>query len=287
LLLLAPFSEQFLELIYGAGEDSKAVTEGVQNALRNANAYSVILPILASFLWTRGGPRWITASCALWVFSFGAFLILGTQAAMFGVAFALAFIALVHLRPQNGFKWLMGGIAGYIALAPLLLGGGAYLAGKLNISVPGSFQSRLWSWDVVTGKILERPLTGHGLSASKTWRETYADHPDWLAELPAFWASYPVVPGHPHNMPLQIWAETGAIGAGLAALAVLLLGWRLPAPADLPPLVRYAAAGMIGAGLTLFSFAYSAWNEAFWAMIVLAVLALILLYRQHRGQQSA
>jgi len=51
--------------------------------------------------------------------------------------------------------------------------------------------------------------------------------------------------GHPHDMPLQAWAETGLIGAGLLTLVGLLLLRRLRRlpPADLAPrLALFAAA---------------------------------------------
>ena len=124
---------------------------------------------------------------------------------------------------------------------------------------------------------------GHGIEASKSWRDTYASYPEWMAQLPDFWAYYPVVPGHPHNMALQIWAETGLIGAGLAALTILLIGWRLPSGDRLRVDIRYAIGGMLASATCLFSFSYSVWNEAFWATLALAVAGLILLSRRQRG----
>ena len=84
-------------------------------------------------------------------------------------------------------------------------------------------------------------------------------------------------------MALQIWAETGLVGALLMALAVLLVGWRLPHGGRLRADVRYAIGGMLAATFCLFSFSYSAWNEAFWATLALAVAALVLLSRRVRG----
>ena len=104
-----------------------------------------------------------------------------------------------------------------------------------------------------------------------------------MAHLPVFWARNPVVPGHPHNMALQIWAETGAVGAFVAALAVLLIGWRLPIGHNLRTDIRYAIGGMLAAAFCLFSFSYSVWNEAFWSTLALAVVALIVLSRRVRG----
>jgi len=36
------------------------------------------------------------------------------------------------------------------------------------------------------------------------------------------------VPNHPHSMMLQLWAETGAIGAAFLSLAIVLAAWRMP-----------------------------------------------------------
>lgn len=127
---------------------------------------------------------------------------------------------------------------------------------------------------------------GHGLEASQTWRESYAAYPEWLADATArygdtyAWEIYPVIPLHPHNMPLQIWVETGMIGALLAALSLFFLGWRLRPPAEWPPISKYAAAGLVGACIAVCSFAYSMWNEAFWASIALASALILLRARQ-------
>ena len=72
------------------------------------------------------------------------------------------------------------------------------------------------------------------------------------------------------------------IGAALASLAILLLGWTLPLGDRLRVDVRYATGGMLAAALCLFSFSYSVWNEAFWATLALAVSALLLLSRRVR-----
>ena len=201
---------------------------------------------------------------------------------MFGAILMLVAFLVVRVFPKYGLRGLFTFAAAYLLSAPLLIGGLLGLVKAAGINLPGSFQSRAWSWEVVIGKIGEAPLLGHGIEASKTWQETYAEYPDWMAQLPDFWAYYPVVPGHPHNMALQIWAETGLIGATLASLAILVLGWTLPCSDRLRSDVRYATGGMLAAALCLFSFSYSVWNEAFWATLALAVSALLLLSRRVR-----
>jgi len=193
-----------------------------------------------------------------------------------------AAIMFVAVLPRSGFRWLFGGLAGYIAAAPVLF---ALLIRALDgvaPHLPASFRSRLWSWEIVIGRMSDAPFLGHGLNATRTWKETFATRPDWLAQLPDYWKDYPVVPGHPHNMALQIWAETGMIGAVLAALSLVALAFHLPRPAELRPEIRFAAAGLAGAAASIFSFAYSLWNEGFWASLALAAAAIILWHRTLR-----
>ncbi|MEZ5999051.1 MAG: O-antigen ligase family protein [Hyphomonas sp.] len=275
------FAGPLLSAIYGA--DPQRVNEGVQNIGRNANAFALVLPLLAAYVAARPGLQWKGAAVLLVLVSLVAFQMADSQAAVFGVVFMALAMGLVKLFPRMGFRWLFGALGAYVAVAPMAMGVLLFELEKVGIALPGSFQSRAWSWQVVIGKITEAPIMGHGLAASKTWRETYAEHPDWLARLPDFWAQYPVVPGHPHNMALQIWAETGAIGAVLAALSLMALAFRLPRPAELRADVRYAIAGLAGVAASLFSFAYSAWNEAFWASLVLAAIGIILLAKRERA----
>lgn len=279
-VLSVALADRVLPLIYG--DHPQRIGEGIQNISRNANAFALVLPVLAAYLGARRGIAWKALALLVILISVAAFVRADASAAMIGGLLMLLAFGIVRLFPRNGLRTLFLTVAAYIALAPVLIGGIIRVLSAAGVTLPGSFQSRVWSWEVVIGKIREAPLAGHGIEASKTWRETYADHPDWLARLPEFWTTYPVVPGHPHNMALQLWGETGAIGALLAALSVVLIGLRLPPADEIRTDVRYAAAGMLAVAVCLFSFSYSLWNEAFWASLVLAAGSLILLSRRQR-----
>ena len=274
------FSGPLLKAVYGT--DPNEVMSGVQNLGRNANAFALILPILIAYLSARPQFFWKPVVALLVVASLLFFTRVDSQSAVIGMVFMMLAIGLVQALPKLGFRILFTGIGAYVASAPMLIGTVLRLLEAYNLHLPGSFQSRAWAWHVVIEKIAERPFIGHGISASKTWEETYADHPDWLAHLPDFWAYYKVVPGHPHNMPLQIWAETGMIGAILLAFSLVLLGFRLPEPGKLREDVRFAIAGVTGVAFSLFNFAYNMWNEAFWSSVALAAIAIILLAKRRR-----
>lgn len=269
------FSGPLLERVYGS--DLQAQAKGMQNLMRNMNAFILVLPILLTLLVRRASwPGWAAAAALV----LGCLLLsvrMDNQTAVLALAAMLAAMAAIAMLPNTGWRWLLGGLAAYILSAPLLVAGLIRIAPAFDTLLAPSFRSRLWAWELVLAEIRQAPLTGHGLMASRTWRDTYADHPEWLAGLPAFWSDYPVIPGHPHNMALQIWAETGLVGALLSAGAIWLLALRLPAPRQAGPVIRFAGAGMMGAGLMMFSFSYSAWSEGFWAGVSLALAALFIL----------
>jgi O-antigen ligase len=281
LAISAVFGDQIVAMVYGA--DPMEQAKGFQNIARNANAFLIGLPILVAYIGVRPGWRWKGVAAAM-VLAAGVIVLLnGSDSALIGIGFMLLAGFIVWLAPKSGYRWLISLMAGYVAAAPVLIGTAINLMRKMGVELPASFQSRAWSWELVIGKAVEKPLTGHGVAASKTWRDTYSDHPALLAQLPDFWAAYPVIPGHPHNMALQIWAETGVVGAVLAGLTLVLIAFRLPRPKTLRSDVRYAIAGLVGVVASLFSFSYSVWNDSFWASVVLAACAIILLSRRNRA----
>lgn len=278
IVISAVFYEPLLEAFYGA--DPQNAANGVQNIGRNINIFALVLPLLAALLIFRAGRAGLAGAVLLTLGFVAAAHVTDNQAAIMAVAGCLGAWALVAVMPKTGLRWLVGGLGAYILAAPFLLTGLVKASPLFAEYLPGSFRSRLWSWEVVIAKIGEKPLTGHGLMATRSWRDTFAQYPDWLAQLPDFWTHYPVVPGHPHNMPLQIWAETGLAGAVLAAATLIALALRLPPPGEMRPEFRLAAAGLVGAGVMIFSFSYSVWAEGFWAGVALIAASLILLARR-------
>ena len=286
-VVTALFMDQILALL---APISDPIREMPQNLIRNANAFSLLLPFLLAWVWhsddRRFGPR---TAFAIGGISFVAFVLTGTQSAMVGAVFMGLFMLVVKWMPKYGFRAIFSGLAVYVIAMPVFVSGALSAIRAFGLPLPRSFFSRTYSWEFVGAKIHEAPLLGHGPEACHTWKDTFGDHPDWLADATArfgdgqVWQLYSVVPVHPHNMPLQIWAETGAIGAALAAGFLFLLGWRLRAPQDWSPISKYAAAGLIGMCISIGSFAYSMWNEAFWGSVVLAAAVILLQARHDQG----
>jgi O-antigen ligase len=281
LLVSALFSDPLLRMVYG--DDEMRQYEGVQNIMRNANAFVLALPLLTAWLATRDAPVWRLTAFAIVAMSAILFVLVDNQAALMALMAMGLSAGFVMLVPKTGLRWLMGALGAYVAATPIILGFLTRALRAAEIPLPGSFQSRVFAWQVTIERTAETPMTGHGLNATRTWREPFRTRTEWMEGLPPNWADYPIVPGHPHNMALQVWAETGFIGAVLCGLAIMAIAFRMPRAEDLSVPVRYATAAMIGAVSSLMSFTYSAWNEAFWASAILAVAGLILFERSGRA----
>ncbi len=272
LALLAPFSDPRAEM--------------PQNLLRNANSFLLLLPFLMAWAWHED-KLWLNVAAVLSVPVFIVALVrTGSEAAVIAMILMLVFMGVVYAFKRFGLAALFVGLGVYMLAAPILVRATIWLARLIDIPLPLSFWSRIHAWQTVTDKVAAEPLIGHGLQASETWRDTFGDKPEQLAQIIAdsgetwVWSIYPIIPRHPHNMPLQVWAETGIIGAGLAALAFFCLAFRFRRADDWSPISRYAGGGLIGVAMTYYSFSYSMWNEAFWASVAIAVGIIILHARQ-------
>ncbi|MEO0983583.1 MAG: O-antigen ligase family protein [Pseudomonadota bacterium] len=252
-----------------------------QNIGRNINLFALVLPILIG--WALAVWRGLSGTVLAIALAAGfgvLFAASGVSAALVALLLgALAFLVIARLS-ETGLKWLFSALGASILLAPVAFG---VLATSLPVSsLPLSARSRLFAWRTTIEKISENPWTGHGLGATETWRATFSDRPEWLAQMTPAFAPFPIVPRHPHNMPLQIWADTGIVGAVLATAIVVWLGWALPRPATLNWPARLAAAGVFGAACTQFFVSYSVWNEAFWASVFIAGSGVIMLEKRLR-----
>src|SRR5262249_7180484 len=154
---------------------------------------------------------------------------------------------------RSGFRIIAAGLAVLIWTAPMFFGFLSLRADPLKST--NSAEQRLAIWRRVTDVISQHPVEGSGIGALRTMRE----------KIPSGeFAGQFFIPNHPHNMILQLWAETGAIGAGLLALAVIFAGWRLPPPERLG-VAAPRIAGLVG-GVTALVISFDLWNEWSWAM---------------------
>lgn len=173
-------------------------------------------------------------------------------------AFVLAFAV-----PRLGVLAVTSALALWMLIAPfatpLILSNQ-----RLVDALPLSWASRAGIWQYVSGRVLEQPWIGHGLEASRTVTEQIQ-----VREL-----TIRGIPIHPHSASLQIWFETGVVGAVLAA-ALLLLGgrWLARTYGDSRPSAAAAAATIAAAGV-IANVSYGAWAE--WWLATMFIAAAVV-----------
>lgn len=193
-------------------------------------------------------------------------------AAGLGLLVMMVVAILSRLAARLALIAVMAGFAATMALAPVM--------GRLtDAALPASLHQRLANshsrervdiWLSFGDAALARPLGGAGFGTSPALDR----HPVVQAVPEQHRAMLAV--GHPHNAPLQAWAETGIVGVALLAFAGLAFLRRLRrlSAADLAPrLALFASAFAIAA------VAHGAWQGWWIAGLTVAALWLVALSR--------
>lgn len=183
-------------------------------------------------------------------------------------AFALAFAA-----PRMTIFATTGGLAVWLLGAPFLT---PLVADQVRdlAALPQSWSVRIDIWDYVCAQILENPWLGHGLDASRAVESRVQ-----VGEVRVRGILL-----HPHSASLQIWYETGLVGAALGAIALLAGGWHLAHAARNN---RHAAAAAAGALVSLGLIAnvsYGVWQEWWIATLFIAAASITALRAGSPGQ---
>lgn len=255
-----------------------------QSMGRNLNMLVMALPVLIGFVVLQFKPQRalgvsLVVGTATLVFAF----MIDGMAVMLALVFGFICFGILHWQREGGFRTLFNLVAAGITLSPLAAWLIARLLPQEASFLPLSTAQRISIWQATVEKIAEAPLFGHGVNAASSWTETYASRPDLLARLAPELADKRIILYHPHNMSLQLWAETGLVGVGLVVLTLVLLGRALPAPGQLHLGVRIGAAGLIGATLAYFTVSYSVWDESFWASLAVVFSGLVVLMRRAKA----
>lgn len=192
----------------------------------------------------------------------------GQLANAVGFGFGLLAFGIAFAAPRLAIWAVTGGLAFWVLAAPFLTPI-ALSNPRLVEMLPLSWEVRKGIWDYVCARILEQPWIGHGLDASRavTDRINVAGMDLRAVQL------------HPHSASLQIWFETGAVGAVLAALALLLGGWAASrAFADNRPAAAAAAATIASLGVVANA-SFGIWQE-WWIATMFVGAALVAALRE-------
>ena len=134
---------------------------------------------------------------------------------------------------------------------------------------PDSVVARFYIWRYTAEKVYERPITGIGISNTRTIQPegvSKKDNP-----------FYTLRPGrHAHNVFLQIWLELGGIGALLFCVLGIAVLWQLQ---FWPPLVEAGAYGLFAAVAAIGLSGFDLWQTWLIASLALAWIAMLLAAR--------
>lgn len=137
---------------------------------------------------------------------------------------------------------------------------------------PGNVQHRLLIWHFALDRILEKPTAGWGFNASRSIPGADDEGRIVSDNRPRPMITYEQknMPLHPHNVPLQIWLELGAVGAVLAAALVAALAVAAGRSGGMlvSLLPALAAVGMIGVGAW-----QTWWLSILWIMVAITSTA--------------
>lgn len=238
----------------------------VNRNLGHATVPLLLLAVPAALLARRAGG--LIVGIAVMVLAVIAVFSFGTE--VNAVAFVLGSVAavLTAFWPRPMIAGAFGVVAGGVIVVPVVLPGIiAALPPQIGEALPLSWRWRLEIWTYVSELIKEKPLFGYGLDASRPLN----------GEMTLEGFQIQTLPMHPHNASLQIWLETGLIGAALLTCVLVFLGGRIASAPRLSRPQAVAAAWVLVTYVSLVLFSYGVWQEWHQAAAGLAATAVLFL----------
>jgi O-antigen ligase len=220
--------------------------------------------IVAALLWPACVALWrehrrLMVCCLVGVVAFSTVFLRGDAPTLAVLVSAVVFVAVLKLgRPAI---LALGALAALYFLA----GPWAMLAAEkaggfaaIHPHLPPSWVARLDIWSFTNGKMLEDPLRGWGIDASRMF-------PGYIHL-------------HPHDGAVQIWFELGALGAALAAAFWGFIFWRISEAAE-QRLFAATACATATVYLVIGAISFSLWQEWWICLGAFAMAACVVLKR--------
>lgn len=190
-------------------------------------------------------------------------LAFGYDSSMLGLVLAPVAALAIWRWPQGAPRLMALAAAGLFLLTPLAVGAVRHFFDYAAIrqALPKTDSMRMGYWSHAVDWIGDRPLRGWGLDASRAFG--------------------PGIVLHPHNNPLQIWLELGAIGAVVAAAFWGVVLSRLSRPT---PDLATAATAACAAAYLLFGVNFGVWQD--WWLALGALVAMLSVMHAAQRQTS-
>jgi len=232
--------------------------------------------ILALFCWpvalflsgrfAKGLGQWMIGT--LFIGLVGAAVQMSADAALAGLAVGLLAYGAVAMMGRLGVLLLVTATTFYWAATPLLvrLAVDHDLVLRAQAVLGASWDARLDIWSFATARIMEHPLLGWGLDASRTFGNS--------------------IPLHTHNGALQVWLEMGAVGALLMATAWLFLLKAIYDLVEVDRRLAAVAAASACAYLMIGAVSFGVWQEWWLALGALVFAVIVALKRARPADQN-
>ena len=249
----------------------------IRQGNRSLSLMPVFLVLFAGFFWKK--------SKLLVIVLFGtAFFVTyhsNSQTALLGMLMAVFFFIAAYFPTKKKRYWLLAAAIIGTIFSPYVFSKSfknewvEKYAPKI-VTKKASGRDRQFIYYVFAEDLFERPIFGHGVKSSHSYRPDKFDDYFKLASERKLSSSHSLmrrngdIHAHPHNFPLQILFEFGYLGVSLLFLALSSIKNLAYAP-DHKPIISAA----LGASISLMLFAHS-----FWQSWLLAAVGFAFIYSQ-------
>jgi O-antigen ligase len=250
---------------YPINEAYFGVSSEEANYLSRLNRGTTAMVMMAwpamALLWRRGSVWGVAILCAAVAAMLG---LMESNSAILGAiaGVATALVSLLHRKAGRAMVVLVT----IVALAGTTLAAQEMFRRDWQNAewLDGSARHRVEIWNYTADWIVQKPLTGWGFDASRAFKNDHLSDGKGTRAL---------LPLHPHNAPLQILLELGAVGAAIVFVLLMLFAGRI---SRLPRPERICGQALFVSTLAISCAAYGLWQNQ-WLAIMCAAALLIPL----------
>ncbi len=226
---------------------------------RGATALAMLSWPVAAYLWQRG-LRW--QAIALPIAAGGVLLASESQAAGLAMVAGGLVIVVALAHRQAGRIFLGFSSAALFAGAPFAAKWLYALGWQSAALLPDTAQQRVEIWNTAADMIAQNPLFGWGFDASRVISRQELTNTDGSVGLMLL---------HPHNAPLQVLLELGAVGGAITVVVLWVIIARLE---RLPAASRISGQASFAATLAIAGTAYGVWQNHWLATVISTALLI-------------
>jgi O-antigen ligase len=191
-------------------------------------------------------------------------LMLGVDAPAAAMVLSLMVFAGMRVNARLGSWVCLVAVALYFLAAPLVFLPHGHAADIPSTVGKESWHVRVAIWRFASLLVAHKPLLGYGLDASRA----FPDH----------------IPMHPHDAALQLWLETGVLGALLHCLFWGWLFYNIQRISRTDPVWAGMACATASTYLLIGAISFGVWQEWWLGLGAVAIAACLMALQTRREQ---